>query len=173
MSTNTPDLNQIVKQRLERGDFQPLIEACENRMNAEDVLLIQGRDPSLMDGIPANFFHPVIQDFMAGHGWDLATIPAALVEELAEKIRQMVIAVLTVPPPPETDKPAWAVEDLQSPDPSTPEGLRNLLYHGVIRYNGWAETLEALADIAGVDGPDPELVLRLQMLATAAKDNRW
>ena len=76
----------------------------------------------------------------------------------------------------ETDRPAWATEVFNPCPVNTPEGMRNILWHDIVHSHGWEETFTALAEIAGIPGidpPDPELVLRLQMLATLAKEKEW
>ncbi|NJO86462.1 MAG: hypothetical protein HC818_08080 [Synechococcaceae cyanobacterium RM1_1_27] len=73
----------------------------------------------------------------------------------------------------ETDKPDWATDFNAVPN-LPPRGIRHILYHDVVGYSGWEATLEALADVAAIDGTqDPELVLRLQMLAALAKEKDW
>jgi len=97
MNDNTPDFHTTVKQRLEKGDFQPLFAALTYRQSAVRILRHQGRDPSLLEGIPDQLSHPVIEDCMALNNWDVSNIPGDEIQQLADRTRERINEVL--PPP--------------------------------------------------------------------------
>jgi hypothetical protein len=92
----TSDFNRIAKKRLEKGDFQPLWDAWTYRHSAVRILRNQGRDPSLLDGIPDHWSHEVIQKYMADNNWDVSNIPNETIQQLAHRTRERINEVLNV-----------------------------------------------------------------------------
>jgi hypothetical protein len=97
MTNSTPDFHTTVKQRLEKGDFQPLFAALTYRQSAARILRNQGRDPALLEGIPDQLSHPVIKDSMALNNWDVSNIPNEMIQQLADRTRERINEVLTPP----------------------------------------------------------------------------